>query len=809
MSRNYTIQDASGNRHISEMELPLRVGGKDHAGIVIPAVEDDDLFAVIALSDGHAYIQPAGDSDNLFHNDERLMKSEWLKSGDRVQIGESVVSWEVQGDKVQINVSQLSESSLPHPPLQPPNGNRMDGDRLPNDEMPVHAETPEQGDGKKGRRYFFLFISVLLITAIFLLTATSVVIKLEPQSASLNMKGFPPPLSMWGSFLVLPGRYTVEASVQGYAPLKKDVYIAMGGTTNLSYVLTELPGLLTIKPVPGVALQLYIDNVETDLGTDGRVEIARGHHLLHIETERYLVYQAEIEIQGYGKPQQLDISLVPAWASVSITSQPEGARVSIDDEDVGITPLLTDVLQGRHEVLLEKETYKPMVIMQSVTAGEDINLQDIKLQPADGRLSISSVPDGASVMAGGVYQGTTPVTINLTANTEQKLRLSKAGYSTIEQSIQLEPEQEHAIQVKLVAEYATVFLTIRPAGAKVMLDGKKIDASSKRLRLKTRPHSLVVSKKSYVTQHVTVTPQHGISQNVAVSLKSDQQLAAQKKTSETPGEIKTAAGQQLKLVKPETNFTMGASRREAGRRANENQRLVQLQRAFYFATKEVTNGEFRRFRASHDSGKFDGAALNGDAQPVVNISWDDAARYSNWLSKQHGLPMAYIEKTGKMVAANPMTTGYRLPSEAEWAWIARKQGSEKLRRYPWQGSYPPKGKNGNYADANIADTLADVLPLYDDGFRGTAPVASFPASPAGFYDMGGNVAEWMNDYYAVYPGEAKRLVKDPLGPQSGEHHVVRGSSWRHGNITELRLSFRDYSSKPRYDLGFRIARYAE
>jgi hypothetical protein len=43
----------------------------------------------------------------------------------------------------------------------------------------------------------------------------------------------------------------------------------------------------------------------------------------------------------------------------------------------------------------------------------------------------------------------------------------------------------------------------------------------------------------------------------------------------------------------------------------------------------------------------------------------------------------------------------------------------------------------------------------------------------------------------------------------GEHHVVRGSSWRHGNITELRLSYRDYSREPRSDLGFRVARYAE
>ena len=116
---------------------------------------------------------------------------------------------------------------------------------------------------------------------------------------------------------------------------------------------------------------------------------------------------------------------------------------------------------------------------------------------------------------------------------------------------------------------------------------------------------------------------------------------------------------------------------------------------------------------------------------------------------------------------------------------------------------------GNFADTQISDTLADVVPGYDDGYRGTAAVGSFAAGPAGFYDLGGNVAEWTNDFYAVYPGEAERLVQDPTGPAAGEHHVVRDSSWRRGNITELRLSYRDYSREPRSDLGFRIARYAE
>ncbi len=67
----------------------------------------------------------------------------------------------------------------------------------------------------------------------------------------------------------------------------------------------------------------------------------------------------------------------------------------------------------------------------------------------------------------------------------------------------------------------------------------------------------------------------------------------------------------------------------------------------------------------------------------------------------------------------------------------------------------------------------------------------------------------LQDFYAVYPNAANKVVTDPVGPVAGRHHVVRGSSWRHASVSELRLSYRDYSEKARNDLGFRIARYAD
>ena len=102
---------------------------------------------------------------------------------------------------------------------------------------------------------------------------------------------------------------------------------------------------------------------------------------------------------------------------------------------------------------------------------------------------------------------------------------------------------------------------------------------------------------------------------------------------------------------PVATYTMGSPRREAGRRANESQRAVELHRRYYMATREVTNAEYRQFRGAHRSGFVGQNTLELDRQPVVAVSWQEAAAYCNWLSAQDGLPAAYVDKGGVFVAA--------------------------------------------------------------------------------------------------------------------------------------------------------------
>jgi formylglycine-generating enzyme required for sulfatase activity len=223
--------------------------------------------------------------------------------------------------------------------------------------------------------------------------------------------------------------------------------------------------------------------------------------------------------------------------------------------------------------------------------------------------------------------------------------------------------------------------------------------------------------------------------------------------------------------------------------------------------REVTNGEFRVFLSGHHSGGFKGRDLNRKDLPVVQVTWEQAALFCNWLSAKDSLPPAYTRKGGQMVAVEPMTPGYRLPTEAEWEYCARYQGKGALLKYPWGDRYPPKNSVVNIGDLSAKDILPSFLENYDDGYETAAPPMQYQANPLGIYDMGGNVAEWCHDYYSIYPYKPGKVAVDPMGPREGAHRVVRGASWKDSSISSLRLSYRGYSQASRQDLGFRICRY--
>jgi formylglycine-generating enzyme required for sulfatase activity len=462
------------------------------------------------------------------------------------------------------------------------------------------------------------------------------------------------------------------------------------------------------------------------------------------------------------------------------------------------------LLEGTHEVTLAKEGYAAWDGTVVAEPNVEQQLPLITLQPADARLIVNSIPRGANVTVNGRYRGQSPITLSLTPDVDYEIGLSKAGYGVTRRNLRMESNASESITVDLSARLGTVTVVVKPEDATVYVDGQARGSGKTTVRLSAAPHTIEVKRPGYASWKRTVTPRPGYPQTVTASLRSAEAIAADRiaKT------LKSPAGQTLRRVEPAT-FTMGASRAEVGRRANEVIVPVTITRPFLISVNEVTNREFAEFRPNHDSGSSVHVSLAADNNPVANVTWEDAIEYCNWLSQREGRTPAYKREFGKWVAVYPLTDGYRLPTEAEWALAIRYAGQRQPSKFSWGKAWPPPKDSGNFADRSAIEIVPSILPAYDDGYPSTSPVGSFKPNALGIYDGGGNVAEWVNDYYTVPTPGVTTPVADPTGPERGTSYVIRGSSWRHAGQTELRLSFRDFGSEARPDVGFRVARFAD
>lgn len=294
-------------------------------------------------------------------------------------------------------------------------------------------------------------------------------------------------------------------------------------------------------------------------------------------------------------------------------------------------------------------------------------------------------------------------------------------------------------------------------------------------------------------------------------------------TIQRPKIVRNSIGMSLTLIAP-GKFLMGSPITEVDRNKYTEPHEVEITRAFYMGVYPVTVSEFRAFvrdtgykteaevdgkggsgynrkcRSFHFTSLGDGSGMSkytwrrvgwkqGRRHPVVNVSWNDAVKFCEWLSRKEGAI-------------------YRLPTEAEWEYACR--AGSKTRFYSGDDE-ASLSRVANIADACLQKRLRTSWDCqsWNDGYPFTSPVGRFQPNNWGLYDMHGNVAQWCNDYWDLtyYQYSAKQ---DPHGPDNGTCRVIRGAGFFSAARWCSAANRCHYPPQARlHSLGFRVVREIE
>jgi formylglycine-generating enzyme required for sulfatase activity len=248
------------------------------------------------------------------------------------------------------------------------------------------------------------------------------------------------------------------------------------------------------------------------------------------------------------------------------------------------------------------------------------------------------------------------------------------------------------------------------------------------------------------------------------------------------GDSASAPLDELAVV-PAATFQMGCTAGQENCYEDEVVHTVTLTHDTQVGVTEVSQEQFLELMG-YNPASFSSCSTC----PVEDLTWHEAAAYTNARSDVDGLEQCYTcTGTGSAASCVPAMDpydcdGFRLLTEAEWENAARC------------------GTNLQYAGSNDA---AEVAWTSENSKDKTQPVANLAPNACGLYDLSGNVWEWTQDWYDFHGARGD----DPAGPATGDDRVLRGGCWYY-SVSAARVANRNYASPDENAIrvGFRIAR---
>lgn len=536
-------------------------------------------------------------------------------------------------------------------------------------------------------------------------------------------------------------------------------------------------GWLIIKSSPTEA-EVYIteDGVDKYKGTtpfQGKMAYGTYHYRL-----KKSKYHTEAGVAQVDKTKvELDIKLLPAFGTLSITSIPAGAKVIIDGTDSGKTTPCTvsEVASGTHEIRLLMDNYAPSTKNVTVVDGQTSNV-NVTLDAQFATITINSLPN-ATIKVNGVVVGTGSYTANLSEGFYD-IEASLASHRAATKQIEVTAKQSQTIDLKPTPIYGSMDVMTEPMDATISINGKTFGTTPNTIEnLLVGDYDVVLTLSGYetVTKRVSVAEKATASVNITM-----QKVVPKKKTSQ---EISTnvtkntsknkknsystgASGLKYKLSSSlgmkETaileslivnmvyveggTFMMGATS-EQGSDADSDEKPVHQVTVsdFYISKYELTQDVYEVIMGKNPVYNH----MKDPQKPATMMNWDDVQEFLSKLNRLTGLE-------------------FSLPTGAEWEYAAR--GGKYSKGYKYCGS----------------NNVKDVAWYKGNSSDDTHKVGLKKANELGLYDMSGNVDEMCSDWKGSYTSSSK---VNPQGPTTGEYRLCRGGYYNE-EAADCRVSAR-------------------
>ncbi len=593
------------------------------------------------------------------------------------------------------------------------------------------------------------------------------------------------------------GTYKLRAEARDHQPASLDnVFVDGRDTVIRSLRLNPMWGLLELRATPGAFVVAKRDNGdETRHGPvppEGLFlmdqHLVRGVYTLTVEKTHF----DSVVLENVVVSEQLTVSkaeLKPHPASVTVKSDPAGARVLMDGKDMGKTPLRLEGLPvGRQlEFSIRASAFRERKIPVTLEPGDDFELDTGDLRAALGNVDLSITlgerpADPADLARVAVFIGTTRLAVQSRYEALPAgrilMRVEHPDYEMFTAEATVRDSENVSIRAILTPRAARLRVVTNPPVAVSLFsleNGQAQALTSEGNNIFRLAPLRRVEVEARATDHE--------SKRAFFTLRPNEQgewkLTLERLAPPADGNpyVIPIMGLTLNWVPP-GSFTMGSPPAEQGREPSEGPETnITFSKGFWASKFEVTQDEYARVmrvpKTANPTINLNpsvGATKLTGNHPVQNVSWDDADRFCRAIND--------VERNGRRL---PNGYLYRLPTEAEWEYLARAGGLQ-----PFHFDLPANASKGQFQGFYPRDATA-----VSSKFPSTAPVGSFTPNAWGFYDVHGNVREWCLNWYAArLPGGS---LPNWAGPATGKVRSVRGGSWE-SSAKESRVATRDSRS---------------